>query len=62
MHLSANAFLSKALGHIKSQKANLLIRVSTYLITYGDNVLRYDFLHEKWLPLSIGYRSFKSFG
>lgn len=54
MQPSANAFLSKALGYIKSQKpagGEPSYWVSTYLITY---VFQYDFLHEKWLPLIIG--------
>ena len=36
------------------------LRISLLMVTY---VLQHDFLHEKWLLLSIGgYRSFKSFG
>lgn len=51
------------LSHESPREVNLLIWVSTDLITYGVTyVLQSDFLHEKWLPLSTGDRNLKSFG
>lgn len=50
-------------SHESPREVNLLIWVPTDLITYGVTyVLQSDFLHEKWLPLSIGDRNLKSFG